>query len=110
MSLIRKGDTIQVITGPYKGERGTVTKVIPKLDKVIVEKINLRAHHEPVRQGKDGEQLGGIIEREAPIHLSNVMFVHKDKPVRLGSKVNSDGSKVRVARGGEFNDEVVDEA
>jgi len=106
MSLIRKGDTVQIISGndsKYSVEecRGTVTEVMPKKDLLLVEGMNLRKKHERVRPTEGGGQEGGIIEKEMPIHISNVMFVdpETDKPVRLGTKVKDDGTKVRVTKG-----------
>jgi len=110
MSLIRKNDTVQVISGPERRyrTRGKVLEVYPKKSKVLVEGVNMRVKHERVRQNPDGSQAGGIVEREALLDISNVMFVHKDAPVRLGVQVKEDGSKVRVVRGGAHNGEEVD--
>lgn len=101
MSLIKRGDLVEVISGPYKGERGKVIDVDRTRDRILVEGINLRVKHEKVRPNKDGGQSGGIIEREAPVHASNVMAVdpETDKPVRLGVRIEDDGTKKRVTRG-----------
>ena len=89
---IKKGDKVQVITGAYKGTIGEVTKVFPKEDKVIVEGVNLvKKHLQPTQANPDG----GIIEKEAPIDLSNVMYSAKGQAVRVGFSVQ-DGKKVRV--------------
>lgn len=100
MSLIRKNDTVEVITGPYKGRRGKVLEVDRKGDRVLVEGVNFRKRHEPVRQTDKGTT-GGIIEQEAAIHISNVQVVDPktEKPVRLGIKVEADGTRRRVTRG-----------
>ena len=96
---IKKGDLVQVITGSRKirGMQGRVLKVLRKQNKVIVEKVNLvKRHQKPRREG----EVGGIIEKEAPIHISNVMLVDpKDgKPCRVGFKVLEDGRKVRYSK------------
>lgn len=91
---IKKGDKVQVITGAYKGTVAEVTKVLPKEDKVIVEGVNLvKKHMKPTQANPDG----GIIEKEAPIHVSNVMaYDSKAKaPSRIGYK-EVKGNKVRV--------------
>lgn len=68
---IRKGDTVVVITGKYKGVKGKVLKVFPKTERVIVEKVNfIKKSVRPTQQN----QQGGIVEKEAPIHVSNVML------------------------------------
>jgi large subunit ribosomal protein L24 len=68
---IKKNDTVIVITGKYKGVKGKVLKVFPKTERIIVEKVNfIKKHTRPTQQN----QQGGIIEKEAPIHVSNVML------------------------------------
>ena len=94
---IRKGDTVLVITGTSKGRRGEVLQVIPKADRAVVQGVNLaKRHTKPRGVG----QPGGIIEREATIHLSNLKLVDPktDTPTRVGFRVLEDGSKVRVAK------------
>ncbi|MFV0552080.1 MAG: 50S ribosomal protein L24 [Anaerorhabdus sp.] len=91
---IKKGDKVKVITGHYKGTIGEVTAVFPKDDKVIVEGVNLiKKSLKPTQANPDG----GIIEKEAPIHISNVMaYDSKAKATsRVGYKVDGD-KKVRV--------------
>ena len=93
---IRKGDTVVVITGADRGKRGEVLSVAPKDDRAVVQGVNLaKRHTKPRGMG----QPGGIIEREATIHLSNLMLVDPktDKPTRVGFRVLDDGRKVRVA-------------
>ncbi len=100
MQRIKKGDTIEVIAGSDKGTRGEVLRVIPKQDGVVVERVNIaRKHQRPVQAGR-GQVQPGIIEFEAPIHLSNVMLVCTQcgKATRVGFRVNEDGVKVRVCR------------
>ena len=91
---IRKDDTVQVITGKYKGKKGKVMKAMPAKGYVIVEGVNIRKKHQ--KPTKDVQQ-GGIIETEGPIHKSNVMLLcpRCSKPTRLGFKLGGD-KKVRV--------------
>jgi large subunit ribosomal protein L24 len=101
---IRKGDKVQVLAGKDKGKRGEVLRVIPTEDRVVVQGVAMiKRHQKP--QGL--REAGGIIEREAPIHLSNVALIDPktDKPTRIGFKVLEDGKKVRFARG---SGEVID--
>jgi len=94
---IRRDDTVLVIAGKDKGARGRVLKVLPEDNRVVVEGVNrIKRHQKPV-----GEQPGGIIEREAPIHISNVaLWVGDDdgQKVKVGFKIQDDGTKVRVNR------------
>jgi large subunit ribosomal protein L24 len=92
---LRKGDTVRVMTGKDKGKEGVVDRVLPKEDKVIVTGVNTAARHQRARRAN---QQGGIIDRDMPIHVSNVMLVHKGKPVRVGFTVGKNGEKVRIAR------------
>ncbi len=94
---IRKGDKVVVITGADRGKRGEVLSVLPKDDRAVVQGVNMaKRHTKPRGMG----QPGGIIEREATIHLSNLMLVDPktDKPTRVGFRLLDDGRKVRVAR------------
>ena len=97
MTKIKTGDTVRVMTGSTekgKGREGKVLKIDTKKGKVLVEGINIvKRHSKPSAQN----QTGGIIEKEAPIDISNVMLVHKGEPTRIGFKV-VDGKKVRVAK------------
>ncbi|MEG8946811.1 50S ribosomal protein L24 [Rosettibacter firmus] len=95
---IKKNDTVVVIAGNYKGKIGKVLKVFPDKDRVIVEGVNLRKRHTKPNQ-KNPQ--GGIIEKEAPIHVSNVMILDPktNEPSRIGSKIIIDektGKKKRV--------------
>jgi len=94
---IVKNDTVKVISGNHKGKIGRVLKVFPRSHRVIVEKVRLVKRHTKARS--QTEQ-GGIIEKEAPIHMSNVMLVCPkcSKPSRTGVSVLPDGTKVRVCR------------
>ncbi|MDE6530596.1 MAG: 50S ribosomal protein L24 [Lachnospiraceae bacterium] len=97
MNKIKKGDTVRVITGSVKngkGKDGKVISVDAKNGKVLVEGVNMvKKHSKPSM----ANQTGGIIEKEAPIDISNVMYVHKGTPTRIGFKV-VDGKKVRIAK------------
>ncbi|MFT4656981.1 MAG: large subunit ribosomal protein L24 [Ilumatobacter sp.] len=90
-----KGDTVEVITGKDKGKQGEIEFVFPKTGKIIINGINTASKHS--KPSRANEQ-GGIIEKDMPMDASNVQFVHKGKPVRLGYKVKDDGTKVRIAR------------
>ena len=92
---IRKGDKVIVLTGRDKGRTGEVFEVRPDAGTALVRGINLVKRHQKQTQNQEG----GIITKEAPIHLSNVAYVVKDgKPTRIGFKVQADGKKVRVAK------------
>jgi large subunit ribosomal protein L24 len=92
---LKKGDTVEVITGKDKGKRGEIAFVFPKSNKVIVNGVNVASKHQKARRANDP---GGIIEKDMPLDASNVMLVHNGKPVRVGYKIQDDGTKVRVAR------------
>ena len=103
MNRIRKGDQVLVITGKNKGQRGDVLRVGD--DRVVVSNVNLIKRH--TKPNPQANQAGGIVEREAPIHLSNVQLFNPatNKGERVGTKTLDDGRKVRVFRS---NGEVVD--
>jgi large subunit ribosomal protein L24 len=92
---LKKGDTVEVITGKDKGKQGEVAFVFPKTNKIIVHGVNTAAKHQKPRRANEP---GGIIEKDLPFDVSNVMLVHKGKKVRVGYKIKDDGTKVRVAR------------
>lgn len=97
---IRKGDTVEVITGDDRGVRGKVLRVIPKEECVVVSGVNIvKKHQRPVRAGR-GQVQPGIIEFEAPVRLSNVMLVcpHCSARVRVGFGLEEGGRKVRMCR------------
>jgi large subunit ribosomal protein L24 len=81
---LRRGDMVQVIAGKEVGRTGKILKVDRSLGRVIVEGLNLQTKHQKPNRA---QQSGGITRREAPLHVSNVMYLHKDKPTRLGYKV-----------------------
>lgn len=91
-SKIKKGDMVRVIAGKDKGKDGKVVSV--KNGKVVVEGINKIIKHSKPSQSNPN---GGIVEMDAPIDISNVMFLSQGKPTRVGFKVE-DGKKVRVAK------------
>ncbi len=92
---LRKGDTVEVITGKDKGKQGEIAFVFPKTNKIIVNGINVASKHQrPARANEPG----GIIDKDMPIDASNVMLVHNGKKVRVGYQIQDDGTKVRVAR------------
>lgn len=92
---LRKGDPVRVITGKDKGKEGVVEHVFTKDNKVIVTGVNTASKHQ--RAARANEQ-PGIIDKDMPIDVSNVMYVHKGNTVRLGYTENSKGDKVRIAR------------
>ena len=92
---IKKGDTVQVITGNDAGKTGRVIKIFIDRDRIVVEGVNIVKKH--ARPTQDTPQ-GGIIEKEATIHVSNVMLVAGGKPTRVGYKTLEDGRKVKFAK------------
>ena len=95
---IRRNDTVIVVTGKDNGKKGRVLKVLPEKNRLIVEGVNLIKRH--TRPNPQKNIKGGIVEREASIHASNVMLLDPDtnEPTRVGKKVLSDGSRVRIGR------------
>ena len=93
---IKKGDTVSVITGKDKGRSGVVLKVLREDSRLIVQGVNLVKRHQKQSMGSEG----GIIEKEASLHISNVAHIDpkSKKPTRVGMKFLDDGSKVRVAK------------
>ena len=93
---IRRGDTVQVISGEHKGQRARVLRVLPKTGRVVLEGVNLVKKH--VRAQSTGGE-SGIIERPAPIHHSNVMLIDpkSDEPTRVRRRVDKDGTIERLA-------------
>ena len=92
---IRKGDSVVVIAGAHKGSTGTVARVIPERDQVVVEGVNrVKRHQKPTPRNPEG----GVLEKDMPIHISNVMLVDPEtqKPTRTRFEL-ADGKKVRVA-------------
>ena len=92
---VKKGDTVQVITGNDVGKTGRVIKVFFDRDRVVVEGVNIvKKHARPTQENPQG----GIIEKEATIHISNVMLVAGGKPTRVGYKTLKDGRKVKFSK------------
>ncbi|MFH1940556.1 MAG: 50S ribosomal protein L24 [bacterium] len=92
-----KNDTVLVISGNYKGKRGKVLKVFPKENRVIVEGVNfIKRHTKPTQKNTQG----GIVEKEASIHISNLMVVCPkcDTPTRLGKKILENNKRIRICR------------
>jgi large subunit ribosomal protein L24 len=99
---IKTDDEVIVIGGKDRGKRGKVLRVDPKKNRVYVEGLNMIKRHQRPRQvagAQRAEEVGGVIEREGPIHISNVMLVdpREGKPTRLGIEV-ADGKRFRIAR------------
>ncbi len=94
---IKSGDTVYVTAGKERGKTGKVIKVLAKKDSALVEKLNIVKRHE--RQSQKNPT-GGIVEKEAPIHLSNLMLfdASESRPVRIGRKVLGSGEKVRYSK------------
>ena len=93
---MKKGDMVKVIAGKEKGKTGKVLKIVNEKDQVIVEKLNIvKRHKRPDAKGK-----GGIVEREGPINISNVMYLCNkcDTGVKVGFKILEDGGKTRVCK------------
>lgn len=96
-SRIRKGDTVIVISGRERGKTGKVMSVDLRAGKVVVEKLNIiKRHTKPNQKAKQG----GILEREAPLQISNVMFFCPvtQKPTRVGIRTQADGRRVRFSK------------
>ena len=91
---IKKGDTVRVIAGKDKDKEGKVLSVNVKKNAVIVEGVNMVTKHQ---KPSAANQQGGIVSMEAPINISNVMYLHKGKPTRIGFRIDGD-KKVRVAK------------
>jgi large subunit ribosomal protein L24 len=98
---IRTGDRVQVMSGKDRGKTGRVLRVEPSKERVYVEQLNMIKRHtrpQQVAGAQSEQQLGGVIEREGPIHISNVMILDaKGAPTRVGIK-RTDGQRVRVAK------------
>ena len=100
MNKVRRNDTVLVISGKDRGKTGVVRQVLPKNTRVVVEGINLVKKHQRPTQQAGVPAPGGIVTREAPLHVSNVMLVCKEcgKAARTGVRVRPDGAKVRVCK------------
>ena len=96
MNKIRTGDKVVVLAGKDKGRTGEVLRMMPKDDRALVRGVNMVVRHQRQTQAQEG----GLIRKEAPIHLSNLAVADpKDgKPTRVGFRIEKDGAKVRVAK------------
>lgn len=94
---IKKGDTVKVLSGDNKGKEGKVLEVISKTDRVLVENVNIVSK---ATKPNAKHPQGGIIKKEAPIHISNLMLVDPatGKPTRIGRKKDSQGKSVRYSK------------
>ncbi len=92
---LRKGDLVVVIAGKDKGKEGEIARVMPTTNKIIVNGVNIAKKHQKARSQT---KQAGIIDKDMPLDASNVMYVHKGKPTRIGFRVNADGTKVRIAK------------
>ena len=95
---IRKNDNVVVTTGKDRGKRGRVVRLVPEKNRLVVEGVNIIKRH--TRPNPQKNVKGGVVEREAPLHASNVQIVCPEcgKPTRIGKKILEDGRKVRVCR------------
>jgi large subunit ribosomal protein L24 len=99
---IRRDDTVQILSGKDKGKTGKVLRVEPKRNRVFVEGANIQKRHvrpRSIRDAQRAEQVGGVIEQEGPIHISNVMLIDpsSNKPTRVGIK-REGGQRKRLAK------------
>jgi len=99
---VRSGDEVKVIAGKEKGKTGKVLRVEPKKQRVFVEGLNMQKRHQRPRTLRDtqrGGEVGGVIEREGPIHVSNVMLLdpRSNQPTRVGI-VREEGRRKRIAK------------
>lgn len=97
---IKKGDKVMVISGDDKGVQGEVIRVLPRDNRIVVSGVNIVKKHQRPRQGGRSQVQGGIIEFEAPIHVSNVMLVDPkaNEPTRVNVRRDDAGKRVRVAK------------
>ena len=100
---IRKDDMVKVISGKDKGKTGRVLRVEPRKNRVFVEGMNIQKRHtrpRSIRDTQKGGQVGGVVEKEGPIHLSNVMPLDpkSGEPTRVASTIEDDGRRVRVGK------------
>jgi large subunit ribosomal protein L24 len=101
-SRLRTGDEVIVIGGKDRGKRGRILRADPKKDRVYIEGLNMIKRHQRPQQvagAQRAQQVGGVIEKEGPIHVSNVMLIDpkEGKPTRVGIEVH-DGKRFRIAR------------
>lgn len=92
---IKVGDTVKIISGVHRGQEGKVLSIDRKKERVIVEGQNVVKRH---AKPDAANPQGGIVEKEAGLHISNLMLVHNNEPTRIGRKLNKDGKLVRYAK------------
>ncbi|MEO8541071.1 MAG: 50S ribosomal protein L24 [bacterium] len=94
---IKRGDKVVVLAGKDRGKRGTVRAILNKENRILIEGVNIIKRHQRARQQGQASQ---IIEREAPVHMSNVMLIdpNNDQPTRVGFRRREDGTMVRVGK------------
>jgi len=94
---LKKNDLVMVVSGKEKGKSGRVLRVFQQKNRIIIEKINFIKKH---TRASGQTRQGGIVEKEAPVHISNVMIICEkcNLPVRVGKKILDDGKKVRMCR------------
>ncbi len=100
MHTVKRNDNVLVITGKDRGKAGVVRQVVTKSGRVVVEGVNIQKKHQRPTQQAGVPVPGGIVQREAPIDVSNVMVICKScsKPTRTSTRVRQDGVKVRVCK------------
>lgn len=94
---LKKGDNVQIVTGEHKGQTGKILKVFPDKGRALVENRNIvKRHTKPTQKN----QQGGILEKEAPIHISNLMLLCEktEKPTRIGIRVLENGKRARYSK------------
>lgn len=94
---LKKNDLVMVIAGKERGKSGRILRVFPRKNRVLIEKVNfIKRHSRPSGQMRQG----GIVEKEAPIHVSNVMIICEkcNLPIRVGKRILDDGKKVRACK------------
>ena len=92
---VKKGMSVKIISGNHKGAEGKILNVFPEKNRVIVEGVNFRKRaSRPTQENPSG----GFVEREAPLHISNVMVLNNGTPTRIGYKILDDGTKIRISK------------
>ena len=102
---LKRGDMVQVIAGKEVGRTGRVLLIDREKERIVIEGLNMQTKHQKPNRAN---QSGGITRREAPLHISNVMYLHKDKPTRLGYKLEESGGEVVKKRYAKSTGEVID--
>jgi large subunit ribosomal protein L24 len=101
---VRKGDTVEIIAGKDRGKQGKVLRVEPKRNRLFVEGLNIVKRHQRPTSLKDTQRTartaGGVIEKEGPVHVSNVMVVDpkEGRPTRIGVQRGADGKRERITK------------